>query len=155
MTFTEVRKINRNKYYYRVISFRKDNKVSKKRAYLGVNLSASEIAKKEKEADKKISGRKKPNREIEKIKSKISNILRKNNVVKAGIFGSYSRGKQKEKSDIDIAVEIDNKRMSLIDFIKLIRLLEKILKKKVDLVEYNSIKPLIKEKILGEEVRII
>ena len=45
--------------------------------------------------------------------------------------------------------------MSLLGFIKLIHVLETILKKKVDLVEYKSLKTRIKDKILAEEVRII
>ena len=45
--------------------------------------------------------------------------------------------------------------MSLIGFIGLKLALEEILKKKVDLVEYSAIKPIIKERILSEEIRII
>ena len=156
MTFTEVRNINGKKYYYRVISVRRGNKISKKRIYLGKNLSSLEITKKEKEADKKMLPKKtKANKEVEKIKSKIIKVLKKNKVSKAGIFGSYSRGEQKKDSDIDIAVEINDKDMSLLGFIKLIRLLEELLKRKVDLVEYSAIKPRIKERILREEIRIL
>ena len=156
MTFTEVRNINGKKYYYRVISIRHGNKISKKRIYLGKNLSSLEITKKEKEADKKMLPKKtKANKEVEKIKSKIIKVLKKNKVSKAGIFGSYSRGEQNKKSDIDIAVEINDKDMSLLGFIKLIRLLEELLKRKVDLVEYSAIKPRIKERILREEIRIL
>jgi len=155
MAFTEVRNINGKKYYYRVISIRNGNKVSKKRTYLGTKLSDSEIIKKEKQADKEMTGKIKPNKEIEKIKSKITNVLKKNKVSKAGIFGSYSRGEQNKNSDVDIAVEINDPNMSLLGFIKLIRLLEGLLKRKVDLVEYSAIKHRIKEKILKEEVRII
>ena len=156
MAFTEVRNINGKKYYYRVISVRNGSKVSKKRKYLGAGLSDSEIITKEKEADKKMLTEKiKPNREIEKIKSKIINILKKNKVSRAGIFGSYSRGEQKKNSDIDIAVEINDNKMSLLGFIALKMKLEGILGKKVDLVEYSVIKPLIKNRILNEEVKII
>ena len=156
MAFTEVRNINGKKYYYRVISIRNGDKVSKKRIYLGTGLIDSEIIEKEKEADKKMSPKKiKLNKEIEKIKSKITGILKKNKVSKAGIFGSYSRGEQKKNSDIDIVVEINDQDMSLLGFIRLIRLLEGLLKRKVDLVEYNAIKPRIKERILKEEIRII
>lgn len=156
MAFTEVRNINGKKYYYRVISIRNGNKVSKRRTYLGTELSDSEIIKKEKEADRKMLPKKlKSNKEIEKIKSKITDVLKKNKVKKAGIFGSYSRGEQKKNSDIDIAVEINDKDMSLIGFIRLIRLLEELLKRKIDLVEYDAIKPRIKERILKEEIRII
>lgn len=156
MVYTEVRNINGRKYYYRVLSVRKKNKVSKKRVYLGCELSKQDISHKEKEADEKLLGKKvKVNKEIEKIKSKINHILKDNKVIKAGIFGSYSRGEQRKDSDIDIVVEINDKNMSLIGFIGLIRLLEEALNKKVDLVEYSAIKPLIKDRILNEEIRII
>ncbi len=95
------------------------------------------------------------NREIEHIKSKVIKILKKNRVVRAGIFGSYARGEEKKNSDIDILVKIDDEKMSLLDFIILNRKLEKILGRKVDLVEYGVIKPLIKEQVLNEEIRII
>jgi len=156
MAFTEVRNINGKKYYYRVISIRNGKKVSKKRIYLGKRLLGSEIIKKAKEADKKMLTKEtKPNREIEKIKSKIIKVLKKNKVSKAGIFGSYSRGEQKKNSDIDIAVEINDDNMSLLGFIALKMKLEDILGKKVDLVEYSVIKPLIKNRILNEEIKII
>ena len=156
MAFTEIRNINGKKYYYRVVSIRNGEKISKKRVYLGKGLTDSEIIKKEKEADKKMLVEKtKPNKEIEKIKSKITKVLKKNKVTKAGIFGSYSRGEQNKNSDIDIVVEINDSNMSLLGFIRLSRLLEGLLKRKVDLVEYSAIKPRIKERILKEEIRII
>ena len=156
MAFTEIRNINGKKYYYRVVSVRNGDKVSKKRIYLGKGLTDSEIIKKEKEADIKMLVEKtKPNKEIEKIKSKITKVLKKNKVTKAGIFGSYSRGEQNKNSDIDIVVEINDNNMSLLGFIRLSRLLKGLLKIKVDLVEYSAIKPRIKERILKEEIRII
>lgn len=157
MVYTEMRNINRKKYYYRVISVRKGNKVSKRRVYLGYDLSNSELSKKEKTADERLLHKKtkKTNKEIEKIKSKITDILKKNNVNRAGIFGSYSRGEERKDSDIDIAVNIEDKNMSLLGFIKLISSLEEALKRKVDLVEYNAIKSRIKDKILNEEIRIL
>ncbi|MBS3086151.1 nucleotidyltransferase family protein [Candidatus Pacearchaeota archaeon] len=96
-----------------------------------------------------------PNKEIESIKFKIIAILKKNKVSRAGIFGSYSKGEQKKNSDIDIAVEINDKNMSLLGFIELKLKLEDVLGKKVDLVEYSVIKPLIKNRILNEEIKII
>jgi len=95
------------------------------------------------------------NKDIEEIKRKIVKILKKNNVVRAGIFGSYARGEQKENSDIDILVEINNPKMSLLGFIAMKHTVEDAIGKKVDLVEYSVIKPRIKERILNEEVRII
>lgn len=157
MAYTEVRMINRKRYYYRVISVRNKDKISKKRVYLGYGLTDLELSKREKEADKKLLIKKinKIEREVKKIKPKVVRILKENKVKRAGIFGSYARGEQKKDSDIDIAVEIKDKNMSLLGFIRLIRLLEKILKRKVDLVEYGEIKPRIKERVLREEIRIL
>ncbi len=157
MVYTEVRNINGKKYYYRVVSVRNNKKISKRRVYLGYDLQGLELSNKEQSADKKLLSKKKEriSKEIEEIKSKIVPILKKNKVTKAGVFGSYSRGEQKKDSDIDIAVNIEDKKMSLLGFIALIRVLEETLKRKVDLVEYSAIKPRIKQKILDEEIKIL
>ena len=62
---------------------------------------------------------------IEKIKEKIIPILKKHKAIKAGIFGSYARGDYKEKSDIDILVEL-NKNLSLDEVIMIKIDLEKV-----------------------------
>ena len=89
------------------------------------------------------------------MKKKIVAVLRRNHIKKAGIFGSYARNKQKKSSDVDILVEIKDKKMSLLGFIGLKHELEDAIGKKVDLVEYCAIKPRIREQILNEEIRII
>jgi len=91
---------------------------------------------------------------ITNLKKKIIPILERNNVVKAGIFGSFARGEAKKKSDIDILIEVKAKKFSLFDLIRLEMELEKKLGRKVDLLTYNSIHPLLKKKILSEEIRI-
>jgi len=91
---------------------------------------------------------------IEEIKQKIIPILQKYGVKKAGLFGSFIRGEMKRNSDIDILVKID-KDISLLDFVGLKLEIEEALRKKVDLVEYNTIKPLLKERILKEQVVIL
>ena len=88
-------------------------------------------------------------------KQKIVKILKQHGVKKAGIFGSYARGEQKENSDIDILVEIKDSKMSLLGFIHIKNELEDVLRRKVDLVEYKLIRPEIKKTILEEEVRIL
>ncbi len=92
------------------------------------------------------------NEKIAEIKKKIVKILKKNKVVRAGIFGSYARGEQKKSSDVDILIEFDG---SLLDLVRLESELEKRLGIKVDLLTYNGINPHLKEYILPEEVRII
>jgi predicted nucleotidyltransferase len=55
------------------------------------------------------------------------------------VFGSYSRGQQNEKSDIDILV--DFYKPVGIEFIDLANELELLLKIKVDLVSKKGVKP--------------
>ncbi len=92
-------------------------------------------------------------KDIFKIKSKINKILKKHGVVRAGIFGSYARGEQNEKSDIDILIQ-PPKGIGF-GFVGIQFELEDKLKKKVDLLSYKAIHPLLKERILKEEVKII
>jgi len=91
---------------------------------------------------------------ITKIKKKITPFLKENKVSKAGIFGSYARGNQKRNSDIDILIDIDD-NLSLLKIIEIKLRLEKILQKKVDLIEYSTLHPMIKKNVLKEEIRII
>jgi len=91
---------------------------------------------------------------VEEIKKKIIPILKRHGVSRAGIFGSVVRGEETKESDIDVLVEIES-RMSLLDFVGLKLELEDALGKRVDLGEYSTIKPIIKEQILSEEVAIL
>ena len=92
--------------------------------------------------------------EIEKIKEKIIPVLKEHNVTKAGIFGSYARGEQKDKSDIDLLIEICN-GTDLFELIRLKTKLQKIINIKVDLVEYAGIRNELKTSILNDQIRII
>ncbi len=92
--------------------------------------------------------------DIEEIKRKILPILQRYGVKKVGLFGSYVRGKMREDSDIDILVEIE-KDISLFDFVGIKLEIEETLERKIDLVEYSTIKPLLKERILNEQVVIL
>ena len=57
--------------------------------------------------------------ELKDVKNKIRKVLKKNGVVKAGIFGSYARGEQKKNSDIDILIEVKGRKFSLFDLVGL------------------------------------
>jgi len=92
--------------------------------------------------------------ELEEIKKKLVPILKRNKVTRAGIFGSYAKGEQNRKSDIDILVEV-NERVGLIEFIKLKMAIQELLRKRVDLVEYDTIRPEIRENIIRDEISIL
>ena len=98
-----------------------------------------------------MNSKKKNIRDLEK---KIIRILKRHDVAKAGLFGSFARGESTRKSDVDILINFKG-RKSLLDLAGLEIELEKKLNRKVDLLTYNSIHPLLRDRILKEEVRII
>lgn len=91
--------------------------------------------------------------EIKDITEKILPVLKKHDIVRAGLFGSYAVGKATKKSDFDILVEL-SEGVSLLDFIGIKYELEDLLGNKVDLVEYKAIKPSLRNQIIDQEVRI-
>ncbi len=94
------------------------------------------------------------NLKIAQIKKIAVPILKKNGVVKAGIFGSYARGEEQGQSDIDFLIDIRGKK-SLLDIVGLQLSLQDKLKRGVDLVEYQEIHPSLKRQIMREEVRVL
>lgn len=74
-------------------------------------------------------------------------------IKKIGIFGSYIKGEQKKRSDLDILVEFEpNAGMDLLTFIELENYLSNLLNIKVDLVMKSALKPRIGKYILKEVV---
>ncbi len=93
---------------------------------------------------------------IEEIKNKIIPILKKHDVKKSSVFGSVARNEDNEKSDIDILIKFkEGSNKGLLEIVALKLDLEKELNRKVDVVEYSSIKPLLKKNILKDEVSIL
>ena len=88
------------------------------------------------------------------LKRQIIPILNRYGVKKAGLFGSCVRGELREDSDIDILVELAS-ALSLLDFISIKLDLEDTLGRRIDLVEYSTIKPRLKERILKEQLAIL
>ena len=70
-----------------------------------------------------------------------------------GIFGSYVRGDQQDKSDLDILVEFESP-VGFFKFLEIEEYLEKITGIKVELVTKKALKPRIGEYILREVVNI-
>lgn len=77
--------------------------------------------------------------EIKKIIKKKQNILKKRyNVSSIAIFGSYARGEENKKSDIDLIVEFE-KPIGL-KFFELADYLEKIIGIRVEIFTLNALK---------------
>ena len=94
------------------------------------------------------------NDQVSEIRDKILNILRYNNVKRASLFGSVVRGELSDDSDIDILIEYEGKK-SLLNLVSLKFELEDILKRKVDVLTYNSLNPLLRDRILNEQEIIL
>jgi predicted nucleotidyltransferase len=90
--------------------------------------------------------------EILSILKQLLPSLKQNFKVKSiGIFGSYAREEQTEKSDIDLLVEFEAP-VGFFKFIELEDYLSEKLGVKVDLVTPDALKPLIKPQIMEEAV---
>ncbi|MCD6093212.1 MAG: nucleotidyltransferase family protein [Candidatus Omnitrophica bacterium] len=93
----------------------------------------------------------KTRKEIEETLKRYKPFLKEKFKVKEiGIFGSYLRGEESEKSDVDVLVEFYTPIGW--EFIDLKEFLEQILGKEVDLVTRRALKSQLKHKILEEVV---
>lgn len=70
-----------------------------------------------------------------------------------GIFGSYARGEQKNKSDIDLLVEFEEP-VSLLKLVSLENFLREMLKVKVEVIPKKDVRPELREKIFKEVIYI-
>ena len=79
----------------------------------------------------------------------ILKIAKKYGATKVKVFGSYARNTQTKKSDMDFVVNLP-KKSTLLDMSGMKIDLAKALKKRVDLITYNGIKPALRSNILRE-----
>ena len=77
-------------------------------------------------------------------------ILKKYKVKKIGLFGSYAKGEQKRRSDIDFLVEF--KEPTFDNFMDLVFDLEGLFARKVELITNGSLSPYI-QPYVEKEVR--
>ena len=76
-------------------------------------------------------------------------------VLKAWILGSVSRGEETPESDVDILVQFDpSAKVSLFDHVGMVRELEEILRRAVDLVTDGTLFPWIKPYVDNDKVLI-
>ena len=92
-------------------------------------------------------------KKIASIKEKALPILKQRGIIRSSVFGSLVHGQDAKNSDVDILVELPE-GTTLFGLIDLKHQLERALGKKVDLLTYRSLHPLLKEKILNEQVQI-
>lgn len=94
------------------------------------------------------------NEQMRAAREKALEILQKNGIKRAAFFGSIVRGEMTDESNIDILIEFEG-RKSLLDLAGLKLDLEDALKRRVDLLTYRSLHPMLKDGILAEQVPIL
>jgi len=83
------------------------------------------------------------------VKEKIEKVCQQNDVVFMALFGSFAKGKQTPKSDIDILIRFDSSReKSLLDLIHTENEMRKVFKRRVELLSQESISPYLRNEIL-------
>ena len=89
---------------------------------------------------------------IEVLKKSEYTIKERFHVKQIGIFGSFARGEEKGRSDIDILVQFQDGSKTFDNFMDLKYFLEELLERRVDLVTMEALKPQLKEDILHEVI---
>jgi predicted nucleotidyltransferase len=91
------------------------------------------------------------------LSKNITNKLRKyfiaQPVYKVYLFGSYSRGDAKRNSDIDLLVVLDYSQIITgLEFFEMWTALEKLTRKKVDLVTENSLSTYVRKYVENDKI---
>jgi len=91
----------------------------------------------------------------EGLEEKLIEVCLRNDIIFMAVFGSFVRGEQSPKSDIDIAIEFDkDSRKTLLDLVRIEGELTEIFGRKVDLGIFSSINPYIIDDV-KKEMKVI
>jgi predicted nucleotidyltransferase len=86
----------------------------------------------------------------EQIRAVLPELRQQYGIQDLWLFGSYVRAEQHEVSDLDVLVSFENPNLSLIEFIQLEQKLSELLGVRVDLVEKETLRPGIGQRVLQE-----
>ncbi|MCE2861990.1 MAG: hypothetical protein RIR76_2126 [Verrucomicrobiota bacterium] len=90
---------------------------------------------------------------IAQLRVVLPEVRAKFGVSRLSLFGSAARGEMDESSDIDLLVEFD-RVPGFFKFVELEDLLSKVLRRKVDLVLRQALRPRIGQRVLAEAVPV-
>lgn len=90
---------------------------------------------------------------LNELRAHMPELAQRYKVKSLGVFGSYVRGEQRKRSDLDVLVEF-HEPPSLLKFIEMENYLSDQLGVKIDLVMKDSLKPAIGRNILREVVSV-
>jgi predicted nucleotidyltransferase len=88
------------------------------------------------------------------LRRQVIPILKQHDVKRAALFGSFARGEDTRRSDLDLVIEFRGAK-SLLDLVALKQALEARTRRRVDVLTYGALHPSIRKRILNEQVRIL
>jgi predicted nucleotidyltransferase len=87
---------------------------------------------------------------IRKLINDNQDVIRQYGIMRLGLFGSVIRGEEKENSDIDLIADFQPGMKNYDNFIDLCFFLEDMFDRKVDLLTFDGISPIIRKNIERE-----
>ena len=92
---------------------------------------------------------------INYIISNKKNFAQQYHINKIGLFGSFARGEENDKSDIDLIIEFDPQIDDIFDVkFKLSEIFKKQFNRNVDIAREKYLKPRVKDLILKETIYV-
>ncbi|MDD3135613.1 MAG: nucleotidyltransferase family protein [Methanoregula sp.] len=101
-----------------------------------------------------LAPQKKKNIVIKKLDAQAPAIRMQFGVKRIGIFGSFARGEQTRKSDVDVLIDFEQGYATLHNFVALCNYLEALFKRKVDLLTVEGIDKYIRHYVEAEVIWI-
>jgi predicted nucleotidyltransferase len=93
-------------------------------------------------------------KELEQYKKLILPVLERYFIKRAAIFGSFAKGNTNANSDVDLLIE-PAKGFTIFKLLKLEQEISSLTNRKVDLVEYDALKPSIRDEVLLSAITIL
>lgn len=90
----------------------------------------------------------------QELQQMIADYFKTQPVLKAWLFGSYSRGEQTEESDVDILIVLDDSQSVGLKFFGMYEDLKELLGRRVDLVTERSLAPFARESVDRDKILI-
>ena len=92
--------------------------------------------------------------DIQVLSQQIAEYFKTQPVLKAWLFGSYSRGEQNADSDVDILIVLDNSQPVGLKFFGMYEDLKELLGRNVDLVTERSLASFARESVNRDKILI-
>ncbi|MCX6688624.1 MAG: nucleotidyltransferase family protein [Methanoregula sp.] len=99
-----------------------------------------------------VTSRRRKSPVIKKMEAAAPAIRSQFGVTRIGIFGSFARGEQTRKSDVDVLVDFAEGYATLKNFVGLADRLEALFKRKVDLITVEGVDKYIRPKVEAEVI---